>query len=413
MTAEIAILNRTAVALAADSVVTLSDGRRHKTYDSAEKIFEFSRYQPIALMIYNNAQFMNAPFEVIIRDYRERLTVNSFASLIQVWPDFEKYLLDFKRSEEDELDHFRGMVLKEVGDLRAKLMSHFLGSITRRRRKADESSEHFILRQCKVRQNEALEAPLKDFLTDVSLEDFRRIYRPAIVEVAKGVKLDMSDDIEDALCEMMFAVIKSNERSAAFTGLVFAGFGREELFPTLSSVEIDGVYFNRFRILGSKLIDIDRRGETAAVVPFAQQDMPERFMLGIDREFEGALEDLSSALVGQIVDQNKKAFRNGKADLVKTAAAEQFRIGLERLKKKNSDNLRSVVNHLSKKELGEVAYSLVELTSRKRRYSNDLETVGGPIDVAILTKNEGFIWVRRKHYFDVSLNPRYDPQRKR
>lgn len=83
MTAEIAILNRTAVALAADSVVTLSDGRRHKTYDSAEKIFEFSRFQPIALMIYNNAQFMNAPFEIIIREYRETLTSNSFKQLVQ------------------------------------------------------------------------------------------------------------------------------------------------------------------------------------------------------------------------------------------------------------------------------------------------------------------------------------------
>ena len=66
-----------------------------------------------------------------------------------------------------------------------------------------------------------------------------------------------------------------------------------------------------------------------------------------------------------------------------------------------------MVNHLSKKELGEVAYSLVELTSRKRRYSSEMETVGGPIDVAILTRNEGFIWVRRKRYFDVELNPAY------
>ena len=76
-------------------------------------------------------------------------------------------------------------------------------------------------------------------------------------------------------------------------------------------------------------------------------------------------------------------------------------------KDKSADALRSVVNHLSKKELGEVAYSLVELTSRKRRYSSEMETVGGPIDVAILTQNEGFIWVRRKHYFDTDLNPAY------
>lgn len=175
----------------------------------------------------------------------------------------------------------------------------------------------------------------------------------------------------------------------------------------MHAVEVDGVYFDRFRILDTKLVDIDRRGETAAVVPFAQKDMPERFILGIDREFEKALEDIAGNLVGQVIDQNKRAFRNGRGDLIKSAATKQFRDGVERLKKKNAHNLNSVVNHLSKKELGEVAYSLVELTSRKRRYSSDMETVGGPIDVAILTRNEGFIWVRRKHYFDTELNPRY------
>ncbi|AJD43549.1 hypothetical protein RGR602_PB00006 (plasmid) [Rhizobium gallicum bv. gallicum R602sp] len=413
MTAEIAILNRTAVALAADSVVTLSDGRRHKTYDSAEKIFEFSRFQPIALMIYNNAQFMNAPFEIIIREYREQLTSNTFKSLVQVWPEFEKYLLAFKRSEEDELDHFRGMVLAEVKEIRSKVMTHVFASIGRRGRSARESVPDFVVRQCKERKSEAEVVPLKDFLSGVTLEQFNDIYRATVVDVANGIKLEMSPDIEDALCDMMFAVIKSEQKSGAFTGLVFTGFGSDEIFPTLCSVEIDGVYFNQFRILSTNLIDIDRRGETAAIVPFAQQDMPERFMLGIDGEFEGAMEKICLDMVGQLVDQNKRAFRNGKAELVKAAAAEEFKIGLQRLKKKNSDDLLSVVNHLSKKELGEVAYSLVELTSRKRRYSNDLETVGGPIDVAILTKNEGFIWVRRKHYFDIALNPRYDAKRKR
>ncbi|UIY26706.1 hypothetical protein LZK76_30335 (plasmid) [Rhizobium leguminosarum] len=334
MTAEIAILNRTAVALAADSVVTLSDGRRHKTYDSAEKIFEFSRFQPIALMIYNNAQFMNAPFEIIIREYREQLTSNTFKSLIQVWPEFEKFLLAFKRTDEDELDHFRGMVLTEVKEIRSKVMTYVFASIGRRGRSTRESVPDFIVRQCRDRKAEAEAAPLKDFLTGVTLKQFSDSYRATVNDVANGLKLETSPDVEDALCEMMFAVLKSEQKSGAFTGLVFTGFGTDELFPTLSSVEIDGVYFDQFRILSTNLIDIDRRGETAAIVPFAQQDMPERFMLGIDGDFEGAMEKICLDMVGQLVDQNKRAFRNGKAELVKAAAAEEFRIGLDRLKRR-------------------------------------------------------------------------------
>ena len=31
----------------------------------------------------------------------------------------------------------------------------------------------------------------------------------------------------------------------------------------------------------------------------------------------------------------------------------------------------------------------------------------GPIDVAMITKSDGFIWMKRKHYFDQSYNPQY------
>ena len=52
-----------------------------------------------------------------------------------------------------------------------------------------------------------------------------------------------------------------------------------------------------------------------------------------------------------------------------------------------------------------MALSLVNITSFKRRVSIDeLETVGGPVDVAVITKGDGFIWIKRKHYFDSSNN---------
>jgi hypothetical protein len=51
-----------------------------------------------------------------------------------------------------------------------------------------------------------------------------------------------------------------------------------------------------------------------------------------------------------------------------------------------------------------MAESLVNLTSFKRHVSKESETVGGPIDVAVITKGDGFIWIKRKHYFNIKLN---------
>lgn len=50
---------------------------------------------------------------------------------------------------------------------------------------------------------------------------------------------------------------------------------------------------------------------------------------------------------------------------------------------------------------------MVALTSVVRRISPKEETVGGPIDVAIISKGDGFIWKNRKHYFDPNMNTHF------
>lgn len=52
-----------------------------------------------------------------------------------------------------------------------------------------------------------------------------------------------------------------------------------------------------------------------------------------------------------------------------------------------------------------MAESLIHSTSLKRKVSNDLESVGGDIDVAIISKSDGFIWKKKKGYFKYDLNP--------
>ena len=68
MTAEIAIINRTAVTLAADSAMTISGV--DKIYNTADKIFELSMHNPIGLMVYNTLDFMGVPLDVAIKEFR-------------------------------------------------------------------------------------------------------------------------------------------------------------------------------------------------------------------------------------------------------------------------------------------------------------------------------------------------------
>ena len=67
MTTEIAILNRSAVALAADSAVTVSGRGGIKVYDGVNKLFELVRGRPVGVMIYNSADLSLRPWETIIK----------------------------------------------------------------------------------------------------------------------------------------------------------------------------------------------------------------------------------------------------------------------------------------------------------------------------------------------------------
>lgn len=67
------------------------------------------------------------------------------------------------------------------------------------------------------------------------------------------------------------------------------------------------------------------------------------------------------------------------------------------MKEKHSDPIIGIVEHLPKQELANMAEALVSITSLKRRVSPHDEDVGGPIDVATISKGDGFQWTKGKH----------------
>jgi hypothetical protein len=91
MTAEISILNKSAVALAADSAVTIVTSRGAKIYNT-NKLFMLSKYHPVGLMVYGNAELMGVPWETIIKTYRKELGDKPFKKLQEYSADFLAYL---------------------------------------------------------------------------------------------------------------------------------------------------------------------------------------------------------------------------------------------------------------------------------------------------------------------------------
>src|SRR5438876_10683387 len=96
MTAEIAILNKGAVALAADSAVTIPIGGGQKIYNTVNKLFTLSKFEPIGVMVYGGSEFMGVPWESIIKEHRRSLGDGTHATLREYVTGFIEWLTNSK-----------------------------------------------------------------------------------------------------------------------------------------------------------------------------------------------------------------------------------------------------------------------------------------------------------------------------
>lgn len=85
MTAELVIMNKEAIALAADSAATISTGKIYPT----NKVFMLSKFCPVGIMIYGNGEIMRVPWEPIIKLFRD------YISNDDPYKDLEDYAVAF------------------------------------------------------------------------------------------------------------------------------------------------------------------------------------------------------------------------------------------------------------------------------------------------------------------------------
>ena len=412
MTAEIALLNKTAVALAADSAMTLLG--TGKIYP-ANKLFALSRYHPVGAMIYNNTEFMGVPWETLIKRYRLSIGREAKSTFDDYLTDFLNYIrspeicteqqerVNLLRIASDNYNLIRGAVYAELRDivLQKKRFSNRdeSGAI----RKAVEGRLAVLKDNSQLASMEGVDAAR-------TASNYRSEIDDCIDRVFQG--FNISTSARQSLHRIFRLAIKSAVLSRGNSGIVIAEFGEKEMFPTLIEVVTDGVIAGKLKYEIRRHTNIGRDGTSAAIVPFAQSEMVQRFMEGVDPEFLQYLgrstEELLYEFGKGILDVSGLA-NTRRLEALREAATKQigdyFGQHAKRFRKiRFVDPVMDVVEYLPKEELAGMAEALVNLTSLKRRVSLEQETVGGPIDIAVISKGDGFVWIKRKHYFDVALN---------
>ena len=422
MTSEVVVMNRAGVALAADSAVTLEMGDSTKVRDSALKLFTLSKYRPVGVMIYNNASLLGVPTETIIKLFRGKQRREGFDTL----GEYGEALIRF-------LDGNTSLFPEAVQN------RYFLRALEMEYRRIGEWVEdEFVARGLYGKEEGALGEDRTDAVDGVIEERLKFWLRQEDAEYFKGVcAKDVVERISGGVHEVVNRVflgwpvggeaVKNLHEIArhliskdyfppdVLSGLVIAGFGEKEHFPAVQHLQIGGLYGDRLKVRPASLVKVSDENPSD-IMAFAYKDMVDAFLYGISPSVVDHLADAAAfitemppmalnAVAGLAPEEKEKAAEKIRQE--SAAKAAEFAQNVLEGSETRRANIARAVDALTIKELAQVASTLVGLSSFEQQMSLDRETVGGPVDVAVISKGDGFIWIDRKHYFRRELNEHF------
>ena len=312
MTAEVTVMNRQAVALAADSAVTVTTRHGRKAWQSATKIFPLAQPHAVGVMLYGGMSMHRLPWDTIIKEFRKTLPAQDYPRL----EDYTTALLRFLRSqrrfyppEEQQLYVYTKLVLEFlelrrflVRAVESALASSSTASITPSQQRQIITEVLDVWRRSLDDASRLKRLP-RDFRRRL-LSSYRAQFRKAKADVFQQLPLTQGQSRKLTTLGQMF--FERDWPIDSHSGLVIAGYGRLDLFPRFERLRIDGFALSRL-IFACDAANAITRDDSGGVWAFAQGDDVYAFMEGIlpsyQDKFERMLHDKIVDLPLQLLDR--------------------------------------------------------------------------------------------------------------
>jgi hypothetical protein len=393
MTCEVAVMNTRGIALAADSAVALGDG--DKIYHSAEKLFQLAPSAPVGIMTFGEADLMQVPWETIVAGYRQHLGQRHFDTLHEYLDDFVAFIEGATAMFPDSVQKDRfGKIAHGIWvGLYADRWEEELAKHRRR----NGRDPHGVLRRLIAEDHPKWEnyPVLERFgpsFADAVIVD----YGDALDEAERAAfgESELPGDIRAGLrATLRLFLTRAGFVGPHNSGVVIAGMGETEPFPSSLACHAGPMVKGRLKLHVFDVTQITH-DDTATIIPFAQGET-------IDMIIEGIHPGLKRSLP-ELVGGNPKAKRRRRQEAGEAAPSAIERLQervQEEISEKYSGPFMAAVAALPRHDLAAMAEALVNLTAfRAHASANQKETVTGPIDVAVLSKGDGFVWVKRKRF---------------
>ena len=432
MTSEILILNKDCVAMAADSAATLS-GPYPKIFET-NKVFALSKEYPVGIMIYQSPLISGVPVETLVKEFRSYILADH-AELYTIEEYGERFLEFIANGYPAKNGGNIPIITDEAVD--AEVRSYFYSIWDEIMNDIRMKAEDSIQNNMNEERVEIVLSPrniIDNTMADMLSKAERSTRNLKILERRKIRKnIDRICDSEhfmfrmrslshpidptqylDRLKNLVCAFICSNEPLPNTTGIVIAGFGQNQTYPAYIEYNIDGYFWGKLKFKEMKRDEIGEN-RPAIIKTFAQGDVAATFLDGISPDLKGMIFNRLESIFDvdcKNEEKEEEQLIRGKANKM---IVSDFKSDIDRwIRTLYYNPIQKSIRFLSKREMGLMAESMINLTSLRRRMSVDsVESVGGPVDVAIISKGDGLIWINRKHYFEMEKNPHFNKMKRK
>lgn len=405
MSVGVCIINRNGIALAADSAGTYTGNKMF--YNSMNKVFSLSRKYVYGAITYGATTIYNVSIDQVLKEFRTYLDSREHISdFFEILPLFEAFInqnSSYYKFDLAEANHCNGLIKDLVVDWGNKIKT--VATEVDAENKISE-----ILNQLETVMRGSLKIDNYDVSAYIktTYNDYFNMLIGMIVPELNNFPTQ-KECFWDYICNY-FNLSLTNETNN-YMGLFFAGYGHCDAFPKFTHIEL-------YRVVGGKIKyrlveNYEESNNHAQIVPLAQPDVILTFCKGISNRFINYIPQKVESIINSKIDALPDTFTIDQKNALKTSlSSSKAEIASAIDTTIQNDNVKPILDSVQLiplPEMGFLAESLVNITSLKRTFAIDgnQQTVGGPTDVAVMSKGDGFVWIKRKHYFDKQMNPDY------
>ena len=410
MSAEVAIIKNDCVVLAADSAVTI--GNKH--YNTDCKLFQLADNLPVGVMFFGRGTICGVDFATLLKIFRQEIRQTPRQNL----KDYPEAFVEFLKVNVEKLFPLAlqaRQLCRDADGWATDFLNVIKSDIDRLEdEKYDAKKEFLTDEETQTASRRVIQSKLKKLQEKPPCWNVGDVRAWLATQVRDQIRVSIKDFFNDdglvksgedligghenLLGDLFIEdYLRSSDRACS-SGIVFAGYGTDNVYPSVVCLELDGIVNNQvkfhydddksFNVSEKLLSDEHQRLTIAEIIPFAQAtEMVELYTRGISLDFHCHI----AFRLESVLAEHRVSGKKSKA--IVEALEDEI---IEYSHANYGNGLLGNIGLLPPEETAQLAELLIKLTSFRQHVANETEEVAEPIDVAVISKADGFIWHKRK-----------------